>query len=106
MARQHIPREDLPKTRTERQPASTPISLGSLRKITCWLWLYCRGCGRGVPVALAPFIIRWGADASGDVLRRSFRCRACGGKGATTIVPSWKDMRQGTEPFPVERMAR
>jgi len=104
MTRRHIPREDLPKTRTERQAASKPVSLGALRKSSCWLWLYCNACGRGVPVALAPFIIRWGAEASGDVLRRSFRCRACGGKGATTILPSWKAMQEGAWAFPFDRM--
>jgi hypothetical protein len=104
MTRRHIPREDLPKTRTERQAASKPISLGEIRKSTCWVWLYCRVCGRGVPAALAPFIIQWCAQVSGDVLRRSARCAACGGKGVTIIGPSWKGTQEGAEPFPVERM--
>jgi hypothetical protein len=39
MTRRHIPREDLPKTRTERQPAGAPINLGQLRKNTIWIWL-------------------------------------------------------------------
>jgi hypothetical protein len=36
--------------------------------------------GRGMPTALAPFIIRWGSEASGDVLRRGARRGACGGR--------------------------
>jgi hypothetical protein len=38
MTRRRIPREDFPKTRTERQAASKPISLGEIRKNT-WLGL-------------------------------------------------------------------
>jgi hypothetical protein len=96
--------EDLPKTRTERQAASQPVTLGALRKSSCWLWLYCNKCGRGVPAALAPFIIRWGEQASGNRLRASFRCAVCGGKGATTIVASWKSMGEGAWEFPVGGM--
>jgi hypothetical protein len=57
-----------------------------------------------VPVALAPFIIRWGAQASGDVLWQAFRYSVCAGKGATAMLPSWRGMREGAEPFPVGRM--
>jgi hypothetical protein len=106
MVRRRESREDLPKLRTVRQPAGTPISLGQLRRNACWVWLYCKACGRGAPVALAPFIIRWGPDVSGDVLRRSARCLGCGGKGVTIMGPSWKGMQDGAEPFPVERMER
>jgi hypothetical protein len=55
-------------------------------------------------VALAPFTIRWGPEASGDVLRRSARCADCGGTGVTITVPSWKGMQDGAEPFPIERL--
>jgi hypothetical protein len=36
-----------------------------------------------------PFIIRWGPDASSDVLRQRARCTACGNLGATLQHPSW-----------------
>jgi hypothetical protein len=35
------------------------------------------------PVALKPFVIRWGSDLSSDFLRRAGRCTVCGNKGAT-----------------------
>jgi|GEM_PF-5542814 len=41
-----------------------------------------------MPATLAPFIIRWGAEASSDVLRQSAVCRKCGHKGATLVHPS------------------
>lgn len=42
-------------------------------------------------MALAPLIIRLGADASSDVLRRCARCTICGHKGATLKHPGWKN---------------
>ena len=39
-------------------------------------------------MALAPLIIRWGGDASSDLLRQSARCKYCGGKGADLQHPS------------------
>src|SRR6185295_19829423 len=38
--------------------------------------------------ALAPLSIRWGGDASSDLLRRSARCTCCGSKGADLQHPS------------------
>jgi hypothetical protein len=58
-----------------------------------------RECYRGVPLALAPFVIRWGETASSDLLRRSFRCTICGGKGATLMLPSHVG-GIGIAPFP------
>ena len=55
------------------------------------------------PVAFVPFIIRWGPDASTDMLRRSARCTKCGRKGAALQHPSWAGMDVGFEPFPVAR---
>jgi hypothetical protein len=71
MTRRHIPREDLPKTRTERRAASKPIGLGEIRKSTSWVWLYCRACGRGVPAALAPRAARSEWTTRGS---NAFRC--------------------------------
>lgn len=50
---------------------------------------------------LAPFVIRWGADASSDVLRRCARCTVCGHKGATLMHPSMgSEEWGGYSPFP------
>jgi hypothetical protein len=40
-----------------------------------WLW---GSCGHRVAVALVPFVIRWGADASSDVLREQCTVRGVG----------------------------
>jgi hypothetical protein len=52
------------------------------------------------PMALAPAIIRWGADASSNVLRQRMRCTACGSLGATLQHPSRVDSIVGLAPFP------
>lgn len=64
------------------------------------MWVYCNACGRGVATALAPLIIRFGPDASGDVIRKGARCQACGGKGAMLMHPSWVNTIVGWDPFP------
>jgi hypothetical protein len=93
-----------PKARSYRDAPHSPLTLAQLRKGTCWVWAYCQGreCYRGVPLALAPYIIRWGADASSDLLRRSFRCTVCAGKGATLMMPSHVG-GFGLAPFPSKR---
>jgi len=52
--------------------------------------------------SLAPLIIRWGPDASSDMLRRCARCNVCGHKGATLQGPGWKNGEVEWEPFPVD----
>jgi hypothetical protein len=71
-----------------------------------WVWLACRNpaCGRALPVALAPFAIRWGLDADLALLRRRSRCAACGWIGATMTTPSWGGMDVGWVTFPAARM--
>jgi hypothetical protein len=63
MTRNRDPRDDPPRVRY-RAPPGPIATLGQLRRTTCWKWLYCNAsaCQRGVPAALAPFIIRLGAD--------------------------------------------
>ena len=56
-------------------------------------------------MAIVPLIIRWGANTSSDMLRRSARCTACGTKGATLKHPSWAGEQVGFEPFPVPKVA-
>ena len=51
-------------------------------------------------MALTPLIIRWGPDASTDVLRCCARCSKCGRKGASLMVPSWVGLDVGFAPFP------
>jgi hypothetical protein len=64
-------------------------SLEQLRSQICWWWVICERCLHWVPVALVPLIIRRGANASSDRLRRSARCGNCRWKGATLQHPSW-----------------
>ena len=63
--------------------------------------LTCESCLKRSPVALAPFIIRWGAGVSSDMLRNSARCSHCGRKGASLQHPGWGGAAIGIQPFPV-----
>jgi hypothetical protein len=76
--------QPLPKSRPYSDPPRAPLTLAELRKNCCWVWAYCgkSGCGGSAPIAIAPFIIRWGPDASSDLIRRSLRCARYGGKVA------------------------
>jgi hypothetical protein len=56
-------------------------------------------CQHRAPVALAPFVIRWGANASSDVLRGRLRCSICGHRGATIQRPSWAGTEIGEQLF-------
>ena len=60
------------------------ITLGQIHRTDPWVWLHCSNieCAHSRPVAVAPFVIRWGPKASGNVLRRNARCERCGHKGA------------------------
>jgi hypothetical protein len=77
--------------------AAVPVpTLGRLLHQPYWLWLCC-SCGHRVAVALVPFVIRWGADASSDMLRQRVRCVVCGRRGASLQHPSWGDAVMGLE---------
>ena len=54
------------------------------------MWVHCANwkCQHKTPMALAPAIIRWGADASSDVLRQRVRCSKCGRKAQRCKLPS------------------
>jgi hypothetical protein len=67
-----------------------------------WVWWHCVRCQRYVAVPLAPFIIRWGADASSDLLRRHPRCTRCGTRGGLIQMPSIHTSETPYLPFPVE----
>jgi hypothetical protein len=49
-------------------------TLGQIHRPPGWLWLHCTRyvplCQHRAPMAIAPFVIRWGPDASSDMLRR------------------------------------
>jgi len=78
-------------------------TLGDLQRSTPWVWLCCERCQHHAPFACAPAVIRWGANASSDMLRQRTRCTCCGGRGATVQHPGWADSNSGFQPFPVAR---
>jgi hypothetical protein len=84
-------------SRTPKLPVST---LADLRGVTRWLWVICARCLRRTPTALAPWIIRWGAGASSDMLRRSARCTECGRKGATIRILGWGALQAPVRGWP------
>jgi hypothetical protein len=51
-----------------------PPTVGQLHRPPGWVRLYCTRyhplCQHSAPMAVAPLIIRWGPDASSDVLRQ------------------------------------
>jgi hypothetical protein len=82
-----------------------PPTLAEPRKTSCWWGVCCENvaCLHHAPIALVPLIIRWGPDASMDVLRRSARCSRCGRKGAAIMHPGWGGSHVGTSPRPLSR---
>lgn len=82
-----------------KRDVGPPPTLAQIQRDSCWVWLVCNGCGHFQPATLVPFMIRWGADASSDVLRRSARCRRCGIKGAVLQHPSWTGSVTGFQTF-------
>lgn len=68
-----------------------------------WFWLHCIVCHRTpVAVPLAPLVIRWGAHATSNMLRRNFRCAQCGARSTSITRPSWSDIATGVQLFPPE----
>lgn len=82
------------------------VTFGEMRRDCCWIWVQCADwrCLHKTPMAIAPLIIRWGADTDNEVLRQRARCSKCEHKGATLQHPSWAGLDVGLAPFPVERM--
>ena len=68
-----------------------------------WFWAHCGMCSRQRAIPLAPFVIRWGTDASSDMLRRNLTCSHCGHRGASLQHPSWVDTQIGVQPFPTKQ---
>ena len=67
-------------------------TLGQLLHALYWVWL-CRSCGHRVAVALVPFVIRWGADASSDMLRGASLQHPSGGD----VVTGWVVVSSGVD---------
>ena len=99
-------REELPRLRAIRSPPGPPATLANLQRDPKWVWLHCHACPHHAPAAVAPFVIRWGPEASPDLLRQAARCTACGGKGAMLMRPSWAGNLIGWAPFPIGRLAK
>lgn len=80
------------------------LTLGELQRNGAggFVHAYCNRptCGASRPLAIAPYVIRWGADASSDLLRKNLVCERCKHKGASLYHPSWKT--RGWESFPVK----
>jgi hypothetical protein len=95
----------VPKQRTIGDMDQQPPTLEQLRRSACWWWLHCQNqpCLHKAPLALTPCIIRWGAEASSDLLRRSAQCSRCGRKGAILQHPGWAGSQVGWAPFPTHR---
>jgi hypothetical protein len=106
--RSHHPRDPHndpppPRRRAPKPPGPIP-TLRELREGTPWVWLHCEGmtCSHKSPMALVPLMIRWGQDASSDMLRQSARCTICGRKGTKLQHPSWGGSDVGFQPFPTD----
>jgi hypothetical protein len=104
MRRLRDPHDDPQPPRRGRERDAPAATLGQIHTEPFWIWIYCSGtCTHCMPFALAPFVIRFGTDASSDVLRRRARCSRCGHKGASLRRPSWINGYVGIAPFPTER---
>jgi hypothetical protein len=105
-------REEQPQRRRNWTPPGPVPTLGELQAGSGkWMWAICNGtdtsgripCQHRAPLALAPFVIRWGANAPSDVMRERLRCALCGHRDATLQRPSWMGNEIGEQPFPAER---
>lgn len=89
-------------------PPGAIATMGDIqRPAPHWCWIYCNNAfceriSRPTAIALAPYVIRWGADASSNMLRRSARCRMCGHKGASLRVKQTDPDRDDYASFPIE----
>src|SRR4051794_10231130 len=82
-------------------------TLLTLQKRASWWWLCCGNCLHAAPIALAPFIIRWGLDAPRERLERAAKCDRCGHQGARLEHPSRGSgaSRDRDAMFPVQMMS-
>ena len=92
-----------PRRRRAPERDQSAKTLQAYRNWTPWFWLWCGNpeCGRSVPIAVVPLIIRWGPNASIEKLKRAALCAVCGHKGATIGGRSWVDPKIGFQPWPI-----
>ena len=106
MARGREPPAGSPEYPRRRQfdadRAYRPATLASARRDHVWLWICCRNpkCGRQVPLAIAPLIIRLGPDYEFEEFRSRAACSECGHRGVLTMMPSWGGSDIGWMPWP------
>lgn len=99
--------ESYPVARRNREQPPIATFGQLLKGDTKWFWLHCStmGCGHRVALPLAPFAVRWGEKTPAvPIIRRSFRCSACGEKATVLSQSSGKlgvDPDLGN-PFPVQ----
>ena len=100
--------EEIPARRERTAPGPPLVTLQQLRDQACWWWLVCRNpkCGRQVPIAVVPLIIRWGPQEEVERLRLYARCDRCGHRGASLSMPSWRDSVVGFTPWPEQFIPR
>lgn len=67
-----------------------------------WLWMSCTDylCGHARAMPITPWVIRWGEEAIGDVMRRRFFCSMCGKRGAIFTHPGIEHGTLLPNPFP------
>jgi hypothetical protein len=56
-----------------------------------------------IALRLAPFVIRWGPDASSEMLRMNLTCTHTGHRRPSVQHPSWVDEEIGLQPCPVDQ---
>jgi putative SOS response-associated peptidase YedK len=80
-------RNRIARRNAARQPRPT---IGQLWTFNPWVWLYCETprCRHYTAIPLAPLIIRWGRNATSDMLRSGFRCSRCGRQVTSIRTPS------------------
>jgi putative SOS response-associated peptidase YedK len=93
--------------RCQHEPASQFPTFGNClqSRESKWMWVSCpvRECGHRAAVAFAPLAIRWGMNATTQMVRRKFRCSRCGNLGALTYSPSWNVALQSFQSYPQDR---
>lgn len=94
------------------QPSySATTTIAAIHHSPGWMWAYCvrmvEGalCNHSAPIAIAPWRIRFGGEASSDLIRQNLRCSKCGGKGGLIYHPSWGGDKVGYEYLPDEWLA-
>jgi hypothetical protein len=96
--------ERIPPSRARR--ASLEMTLADLRRGMAWCWVYCEQieCTHKSAIAIAPFIIRWGSDASAAKLRRHLRCSKCGSRKVSLQHPGHEAAFPDGRPPPPARL--